>query len=286
MNDQRIAVITDSGTDTPPDFCRAHDVRVVPLRITYSNGESYESGVDITSEEVERRFAEEVPKTSLPSPARIQAALEQARSDGYERAVFVTISAGLSATNQTATLVAGQMEGFPTIVANSRSIGVAAGLEVERAVELVEGGVPFERLERQLEGVARANSVFFAVKSLDYLYKGGRINGSVYKLGSMLNIKPVMRCDEAGYYVVCKKARGWDRAMDGLVQLASKEAKGFSRCRLAVCCSAATREHQDELARRIREAAPSVERVTFSGISADLIVHTGPDLVGVGVQGL
>ena len=68
MNEQRIAVITDSGTDTPADFVAAHDVRVIPLRINYSDGSSYENGVDITTEDVVRRFDEEIPSTSLPSP--------------------------------------------------------------------------------------------------------------------------------------------------------------------------------------------------------------------------
>ena len=43
MNQQRICVITDTGTDTPADFCAKHDVRVVPLRVNYSDGSSYES---------------------------------------------------------------------------------------------------------------------------------------------------------------------------------------------------------------------------------------------------
>ena len=71
MNQQRICVITDTGTDTPADFCAKHDVRVVPLRVNYSDGSSYESGVDITTDEVVARFGQEVPKTSLPSPERI-----------------------------------------------------------------------------------------------------------------------------------------------------------------------------------------------------------------------
>ena len=50
MNQQRICVITDTGTDTPADFCAKHDVRVVPLRVNYSDGSSYESGVDITTD--------------------------------------------------------------------------------------------------------------------------------------------------------------------------------------------------------------------------------------------
>ena len=87
MNDQRIAVITDSGTDTPSEFCREHDVRVMPLHINYADGTTFQSGVDITADEVTRRLATEIPKTSLPSPHQIQTTLEQARADGYQKAV-------------------------------------------------------------------------------------------------------------------------------------------------------------------------------------------------------
>ena len=68
MNEQRIVIITDSGTDTPADFAAAHDIRIMPLRINYSDGSTYENGVDITAQEVVERFAEEIPTTSLPPP--------------------------------------------------------------------------------------------------------------------------------------------------------------------------------------------------------------------------
>ena len=64
MSEQRIAVITDTGTDTPEAFVAAHDVRVEPLRINYSDGSTFESGVDITPEQLVGRFAEEVLGTS------------------------------------------------------------------------------------------------------------------------------------------------------------------------------------------------------------------------------
>ena len=105
MNDQRIAILTDTGTNVPADFAATHDVRNVSLVVNYSDG-SFRSGIDITTDEVIDRFETEIPTTSLPSPSDIQAALEAARADGYERAVFVTISSGLSATNQTVELVA------------------------------------------------------------------------------------------------------------------------------------------------------------------------------------
>lgn len=101
MNKQKIAVITDTGTDTPADFGAAHDVRTVALAINYSTGDSFRSGFEINSSEVIDRFAEEIPTTSLPSPSDIRSTLEAARADSYDAAVFVTISSGLSATNHT-----------------------------------------------------------------------------------------------------------------------------------------------------------------------------------------
>lgn len=284
MNEQRIAIITDSGTDVPRAYASEHDVRVVPLRINYSDGSSFQSGVDITSEEVARRFEQEIPKTSLPSPQQVLAALEGAKADGYVAAVVVTISAGLSATNQTCRLVAGQMEDFPVTVVDSKSIGMMAGMVVRRAVELVESGVPFSLLDSHLRRCVRETSVFFSVKSLEYLYRGGRINGTVYRLGNALNIKPVLKCDDAGYYVVARKARGWNKALDTMVSLCSQQANQFAHSRVGICCSSNASELFDRLEERLRAAIPGLVEVQRSGISPDLLVHTGPDLVGMGAQ--
>ena len=289
MNEQRIAVITDSGTDVPADFCREHDVRIVPLRINFSDGTSYRSGVNITPPELLDRMQTEVPKTSLPSPDEIRRAFEQARSDGYEKAVMVTLSSGLSATNQTALMVASQVEDFPIIVGDSLSIGIAAGMIVMETVRLIEEGVPFEELETRIEGLAHAGRVFFAVKDMGYLHRGGRINDTIYRLGKVLNIKPVLMCDpEDGHYILSKKARGWERALDTEVKLVVDQTKGYKKVRLAVCCYE-TSDLFDRLDAQLREAvAPYAEvvDVIHANLSPDLLVHTGPDLVGLGVLGL
>ena len=168
MNEQRIAILTDTGTNVPADFAAAHDVRNVSLLVNYSDG-TFRSGVDITTDEVIDRFATEIPTTSLPSPKDIQDALEAARADGYERAVFVTISSGLSATNQTVELVASQMESFPVTVVDTKSIGVAAGLVVMAATEMVEAGVPYGELGPRLADLSEHTRVYFTVRELKYL---------------------------------------------------------------------------------------------------------------------
>lgn len=282
MNEQRIAILTDTGTNVPADFAAAHDVRNVSLLVNYSDG-TFRSGVDITTDEVIDRFATEIPTTSLPSPKDIQDALETARADGYERAVFVTISSGLSATNQTVELVASQMEGFPVTVVDTKSIGVAAGLVVMAATEMVEAGVPYGELGPRLADLSEHTRVYFTVRELKYLRHGGRINEATYRLGSALNIKPVFYCDEQGKYATVKKARGWEKALAAELSFIQEQAKRYEKVVCAVCCTKAE-DRLGELSARIRETIPNVVDVVESGISPDLIVHTGASLVGMAVQ--
>ena len=284
MNEQRIAIITDSGTDTPADFVAAHDVRVLPLRINYSDGSTYENGVDITAQEVVERFAEEIPTTSLPSPMKIRDTFEQARRDGYVGAVVVTISSGLSATFETIGMVARQMEDFPVVMVDTKSIGIAAGFVVMEAARQIEAGMPLDRLGSVLTAVSERVRVFFSVQKLDFLRKGGRISEAVYRVGSVLNIKPVLTCSPEGKYVIEKKARGWQRALDTQISLVAEQAARWPQVRLAVCTyDPALRE---ELAGRLRERIGNAVEILQTGLSADLLVHTGPTLVGMGVMGL
>lgn len=286
MNEQRIAVITDTGTDTPEDFVAKHDVRVVPLRINYSDGTGYECGVDITTSEVVARFEQEVPKTSLPSPEKICDALLAAKTDGYKAAVFVTISSGLSATCDTVRMVARGIEDFPVIVIDTLGIGLSAGMVVMEAVRQIEAGVPFSSLQTTLDIVSRNTNVFFAVRELDFLRKGGRISEAVYRVGSVLNIKPVLTCDAEGHYTIAKKARGWQRALDEEVKLVEQLARKHPKVRLGLACTDATRDLYPVMEEALRRQIDNVVDIVRSDISADLLVHTGPELVGVAIQGL
>ncbi|MGI6230380.1 MAG: DegV family protein [Tractidigestivibacter sp.] len=283
MNSQRIAVITDSGTDTPAQFAREHDVRIVPLRINFSDGSSYESGVTITGAQLIERLQHEIPTTSLPSPATIRQTFDRAKEDGYEGAVFVSISSGLSATNNTARMVAEQMENFPVVVIDTKSIGIGAGMLVMETVREIEAGVPLSNLEATVSLVASRSSIFFSVKSLDYLRAGGRISEAVYRIGSVLNIKPVITCNEEGRYVVAKKSRGWERSIDTQVSLIEQEARKYNKVRIALCCSDACQMF-DELEAKVSRQVDNAVEFVRSGVSPDLLVHTGPYLVGIGIQ--
>lgn len=283
MNQQKIAIIADSGTDLTEKMCAPHDIRLVPLGVTYTDGSSYRAGIDITTEKIIERFDEEIPKTSLPSPKDIKEAFDAARADGYEKAIFVCISSGLSATYETTKLVARDMEDFPIIVVDTKSIGVAAGLVAIAAARMVEANVPFDELQGKLDALSCDTHVFFCVRDLKWLHAGGRIDDFTYRVGNVLNIKPIIWCDGEGKYRTYKKARGWDRALSQEVRCIKEYADKFEHVIVGIDCTTAENSY-DELEKRIRTEVPNVVEFIEASISPALIVHTGPNLAGVGVQ--
>ena len=69
-----------------------------------------------------------------------------------------------------------------------------------------------------------------------------------------------------------------------MIAVAAATAKRYESVRLGICCSSATSPLYKPLEERLRAAIDNIASVQVKDISADLIVHTGPDLVGVGVQ--
>jgi DegV family protein with EDD domain len=155
---------------------------------------------------------------------------------------------------------------------------------------MIDEGVRYQELQCRLDDLARRTWVFFSTTTLEYLRKGGRISEPVYRLGSMLDIKPVITCNQTGHYVVARKARGWERSLKAEIALVREKASGFKAVRLAICCSDSCADLFDGMEERLRAEMDAlgveIESLVRSDVSADLLVHTGPDLVGVGVEGI
>ncbi len=285
MNDQKIAVVVDSGCDLPENLRTRDDVFVLPFHIIYKNAE-YISNVDITSEEVMARLKEEVPTTSLPSGEDILNVFDQVKAAGFAHALVVNISAALSGTHNLVNLISQNYEGLDIHTVNTKSIGIGAGFFAVDALALIDEGASFEDICARMTAQVSESKVFFSLMTLEYLQKGGRIGLVSSILGSALRIKPVISCNEDGVYYTVKKTRGRKQSLAELVNLAEQFAAGAKRYRLAMCFSA----HPEE-ATAIREEVKArfknfVGQILDIQIDASLGIHTGPNLIGLSVYRL
>ena len=278
----KIALITDSGTNTPADVIERYGIYCAYLQVNYHDAQ-YREVLDITTQEVYDRFAEEIPRTSTPSPKDVAACVEQAIADGCTQILCVLTSSGLSST---CGLFESVLVGHPEVeshVVDTKSIGAGGGISVVYAAELIAQGLPFEEVCRLADAAAARSHVYFLVDTLDNLYKGGRINKAVYSLGSVLNLKPVITCSATGHYVVAAKARGRAKALKKQVELVKRDIAKATRYRIGFA-SGITADRADLFA-RVRELFPDAETVVdYGDVSPALITHTGPGLVGITCQ--
>lgn len=282
MNKEKIALLVDSGTDVPAEIMSQYGMYMLPLQIIYKD-RTYTDKVDITAEEIYQRLPQEIPSTSLPDGETINKIFDRIKADGYEQVLAVTISSGLSGTYNVVRLMGEQRNDLDIFVLDTKNIGIGAGLQAIRAAELLNEGVTWQELKEQLLQEVVRNKVFFNVATLEYLQKGGRIGLAASILGNALKLNPIISCNDEGIYYTVAKSRGRKKSLDKTVELVKQYIGNHKQFRLAVAQGDALAEAK-EMKTRLEQEFPQVKEIFFGQISPALVVHTGPGLLGVGVQ--
>jgi DegV family protein with EDD domain len=284
MVQEKIAILVDSGSDVPKEYRDKYHMYVAPLTIIYKDAQ-YRDGIDIQPEDVFARFSEEIPSTSLPSPATIADLFKQMKADGYEKVIAVTISSGLSGTFGAVSSLGPAPEGLETRYIDTKNIGIGSGFSAIRAGELIEQGLPFAEVCREVEAAARNTKLFFCVSTLEYLMKGGRIGLVAGMIGTLLDLKPVISCNEDGIYYTVAKARGRKKSLTLALEKAVEFGAGAKDYNITVMHGAA-KEEADTLIAAMKERLPDYRYAIEGQITPALVVHTGPGLIGIGIQRL
>ena len=281
MPQTRIALVTDSSCDLPPEYLRAHGIYCLPLHVVYSDGE-YRDGVDITPEEVVRRMQQDqVPTTSMPNPGDLDAILEDIRAKGIREVFFCMLSSGLSGTFNMVRLAAQDMDDLDVELYDTLYLSMGLGYYVMTAQDLIDEG----RSLHELPGILDANRdrIFglFSVPDLEYLIKGGRVSKVMGAVGQLLNIKPIISCNEEGKYYQMERVKGFKRALSKMVDIVRARTQDIPF--EASFLYSNDRAVAEGLAHQF-EALPNLTKVDYSQLGPSLVVHTGPGLAGVCIR--
>lgn len=268
----RIGVVSDSASCLPGHFGPHPDFIEVPIPIIVDN---HVHGEDLQALMMGLAMGKAV-KTSRPAPGEFERAYRQLLDAGCESIISIHMSGVLSGTVEAARLAARSFEA-PITVVDSRTVCLPQGFAVADVLAARAAGAPLEMLE-QIAGTATANTVYFAVPSLEQLRRGGRISALSSVVGSLLNFKPILGIAE-GSIVALEKPRSFARATARLVALALRDARDASgEVRLGVMHFGA-----EELAEEIAtELAPfSAMPVVVESLPAVLAAHTGLGVIAV-----
>lgn len=212
-----VRIVTDSSCDLVEEEARRHGVEVVPLSIRFGEAE-YEDRTELSVDAFYDKLAasDVLPETAAPAPGKFEAAFRRQAEAGADAVVCINLSAGLSATMQSAQNAAMAIaDELPVRVLDSTSITSGLGTQVVLAAQAAAEGASVDEVVALVEGLARRTRVFGALDTLDNLKKGGRIGGAQALLGSLLSIKPILDLS-SGVVEEAGKARTRKKALEAL----------------------------------------------------------------------
>lgn len=193
-NGSRVAIVTDSASDLPPDVAAAAGIRVVPLEVSFG-AERFKAGVQLTTADFwTRMLAPDAPfpTTAAASPGEFQAAFQAAFDEGASAVVCVTVGERLSATNTSARIARERLDDREIHVVDSGSASMGEGLLALLGAEVARAGATGDEVARAITERSADLDLFVALDTLEYLKKGGRISPAQAAIGSLLSIKPII----------------------------------------------------------------------------------------------
>jgi DegV family protein with EDD domain len=276
------AVVADTTSYLPPELIAQHDVHLVSLYVGIEGETERESEIDDLQGFYERlRISGEAVSTSQPSVGDFIAVYEPLLAAGRE-IVSIHLSAGISGTYESAMqarerLTAEGKGGERIVIFDSRSGSGGMGLMILAAARAAEQGASAAEARDRAEALRGELKIWFAVDTLDYLRRGGRIGAARAWIGTTLKIKPILTLEEE--ITPIERVRTRSRAFERLL--------GYARQRHEDGADAWVVQHvQDpENAARLVEACKPIygnDPVFTSEIGPVIGAHVGPGLLGVG----
>jgi DegV family protein with EDD domain len=269
----KIAIVTDSTSDIPPDVAVQNDIQIVPA-ILILDGRSLEDGHGITREELYRQLPgmKTSPTTAAPSSGTFYNLYDSLLKNGVDDILSIHLSSILSGIYNAAATAAKSF-GNRVHVIDSLHVSLGLGYQVLAAARAASAGLPINEILKVIEEIRTRIHLIAMLDTLEYAHRSGRISWSRSSLTSLLQIKPFLGV-ENGKVIRMGETRTRKKGIDRLFQMLFQLGKLED---LAVLHSNAEVD-----ASQFAERAYALVRKTplIVNVTSIIGVHVGPDGLG------
>ena len=197
---------------------------------------------------------------------------------GYE-IIFIGIGKNFSATYQSAYAAKSELESDSIYLVESGNLSSGTGLLVLKAAKFRDEGLSAPQIKKKLDELVPKVRTQFVLDTLEYLYKGGRLNALSKLFGTMLKIKPIIKVRD-GSMAVGKKGRGNIRAgIDIMLNEALLEKDAIDEDFLMVTHSL-TYENAEYIKKRLK-AELKVKNIYETNAGCVISSHCGKGTIGI-----
>ncbi len=275
-------IVTDSSCDFTKAQYAQLGLNYAPLMLNHM-GQSIPSYTE--PEELHTFYdsirAGEMPTTSAVNPEGWADVMRPALEEGKD-VLCLAFTSGLSTTYQSAVIAAEELrESFPDrkiIVVDTLCAALGQGLLVWHACKKRDEGLSLEELSAWVEENRLKLCHEVTVNDLNHLKRGGRVSTTTALVGTMLNIKPMIRVNDQGKLETISKMRGRKGAMEQIVKRFGELSEGCHNETIFIGhgdCS----EDAEALGEMIQAKYPQVKNVQIGYVGGVIGAHTGPGVL-------
>jgi DegV family protein with EDD domain len=271
-------IVTDSSADLPPALAHSLNITVIPCYILLDDV-NYKDTVEISADDFYARLVtgRRMPSTSQPSVADFQAVYQGLLAQGHD-IVSIHVSGRLSGTINSAEQARASLSESARIeIIDSRLASMSLGLVTIAAAQLAQAGEPSSEIARQVKRHLPNTHGFFVLDTLEYLQKGGRIGKAQAFLGSLLNVKPILKLQDGEAHPV-ERIRNRNRAIARMVDILRALAPVQQ---LAIMYST-----EPDRAAELRQQLSDIifeKNIVTSQFGPTLGTYLGPNAIGVAI---
>lgn len=275
----KIALVTDSTASMPKELVDKYEIIVAPQILIWGE-ESLEDGVDIMPGEFYTRLskASVMPSTSQVTVSKFLEIYQRLLDQDYE-ILTIVISSQLSGTLNSAIQAKAMVAaGAPIEIIDSNTTAMAMGFQLLAAARAIKQGATLAETTALVQKSLGTTGLFFAVDTLEFLHRGGRIGGATRFLGTLLNFKPILEVQN-GRVEGIERVRTRGKSLSRIVELAKEKIAGRTPVRLASLHANAPEDAQTVL-KEASEVLNPIETY-FSEVSPVIGANAGPGVVGL-----
>lgn len=274
----KVAIVTDSTAYIPQDLVDKYDIRVAPQVLIWGE-ETLLDGVDIQPQEFYTRLQKDSvhPSTSQVTPGKFKEIFEELLDEDKE-IIAILLSEKLSGTIDSAEQAIEFFPDAPIEIVDSETTAMAMGFIVLAVARAIEEGATLAECKALAKKAVPHTGVVFAVDTLEFLHRGGRIGSGSRFLGTALNIKPILEVED-GRVEAVERIRTRKKSLNRMVELIEEKVGNRQPVRLAALHANAKEDARLVLEQASQRLNP-VETI-YSEVSPVVGTHAGPGTVGL-----
>lgn len=267
------AIVTDSTSDIPLDVLKKYNIFQIPVDLIIGN-KTYLDGFDLSRNDfyIQLPSLKQLPTTAAPSAGRFLALYEKIFDQGFSKIISIHAASGLSGIFNAARLASLEFS-QKVYVVDSQQLSLGLGFQVIASAKAAQENLPFQTILKDIESVKERVHVYALLDTFEYIQRSGRISWARARIGSILNIKPIIELKEGKVI-----NRGLARAREKGIKFLGNVLQGLGDLEYLVVLH--TNAIQDGK-NFIQQFAPSeIQNPLLVNVTTIIGTHVGPNGLG------